>query len=290
MWLGAGVAVLVVGAAALAGTSGSGTSDKGKAPLNSEQRAAVTLAKMKSSKSEGLPSSSSCGASYANFRGKTRVATRGAHGSANFNPTSFRQLDAKATVLTYAEVVSITHRRNPLAPRFTKAPKGALQKESLTQYEESVQDEIVTMRTCKDYKGSAGKTFKLYRMGSANYQVGADNPYSVGERYVLFLRKRVTGTRAVEYILVSPAGKLFLKPDGRIAAKDDNMLAQALNGLPGVDAMLKVVNSDLPVPDHEPPLTAEQIKHYKDLAKGGNFGRASKEYGKMYGHQEGTLR
>ena len=98
-----------------------------------------------------------------------------------------------------------------------------------------VPTELVDVRVVRTIEGTTPARLTLYRLGGAGVHPEGSPPYSPGERYLLFVRRRLSDDLSQPnpdgtYIAVAPDGRLEVEANGRLDALIPGAVAQRLDG------------------------------------------------------------
>lgn len=119
------------------------------------------------------------------------------------------------------------------------APSKTIAQE-LAARNELLSSQKVTLVVCELHKGNIASSFTILRQGGDQISIEGDRPYSVGDRYLLFLTPREKGY----FRPVSPEGRLFIKFNGSLVSTDHGV-GTILDGLPSTVAAMKAVRDNL---------------------------------------------
>ena len=140
-----------------------------------------------------------------------------------FRPASLGSMEQESTAAVIAEVTEV--RAGPdLVARAEGDPTSVIR----------IPTQRIELRAQRTLSGSAPESFTLFKQGSAEYYFEGDPFYRVGERYLLFIRKREASDGT--YLPVAPDGRLLIEPDGELKAFVDGPGRDRLEGKTANDA------------------------------------------------------
>ena len=197
--------------------------------------------------------------------------------SAAFVPSDLKSLSDASQVIVDARVVGVSV--VPPVPSLTiRAAPGSGTTQDLADRNELLSSQKVSLVTCEVHKGTIGATFTILRQGGGSVTIEGDRPYSVGDRYLLFLTRREPDY----FRVVSPEGRLFIKANGSILSTDHGV-GTILDGLPSTTAAMQAVRENLLAlsPRAREVLAHEAAPTLTDIARiksDGNPQRRAQEY------------
>lgn len=142
----------------------------------------------------------------------------------DFRPDDLGELTEESKAVVVAEVESI-RQGEPMVASSASAEDPIV-----------IPTELVELRVAELIEGELPERFTLYKLGQGDLQPSGDPAYAVGERYLLFVRRRLEddldsphpdGT----YIAVAPDGRLEQEPSGELSSLIDGEVANELDGL-----------------------------------------------------------
>lgn len=126
-----------------------------------------------------------------------------------FRPDGLNDLTDEAEAAVVAEVIAV----RPGEPLAVEGP--------------TIPTELVDVRVVERIAGEAPDELTLYRIGGPDAAPAGSPAYEVGERYMLFARKRLTDDLSAP----NPDGTwIAAAPDGRLAVTDDRRLDALISG------------------------------------------------------------
>lgn len=232
----------VAAVATIAGITGRGSDERG----GTMRASSIVL--LRSAAPTGLRAAGGCPTPTARYKDAPARSPHSATGSAAYTPQDLGDLHASAELIVDAQVLSARDADTAASADLRRARSTSTKVQPVSALEHLAASQLVTLQACHTYRGRAGTTIRLRRQGDAQAQVEADAPYGVGERYLLFLRRRQGAPD--EWMTVAPAGRMYLRRDGSVRSLDRDGVGAALDRLPSASSVLTATSHDLPVPAH----------------------------------------
>ena len=99
----------------------------------------------------------------------------------------------------------------------------------------TVPTQLVDVKLVDPIEGSLPATFTIFKLGSDTEAPQGDSPYAAGERYLLFVRRRLDSTETKPnpdgtYLVTAPDGRFEVLPSGHLDAEVQSPVAAELDG------------------------------------------------------------
>ena len=123
-------------------------------------------------------------------------------------PSTEREMRGKSELVAHVEVVSVTPGA-PIVATDVPADEAA---------HTAIPTQDVELLVCDKFAGSVPSKVTVMQYGNETLSLEGDPPYTVGQQYVMYLRRFHDGTgKATERLLpVSVDGRLYVRRDGRL--------------------------------------------------------------------------
>jgi len=151
-----------------------------------------------------------------------------------YRPTDLADLAAESPALLYLEVTGVRQGPAEASPSDVSA--------------EAIPTQRIDVRVLRDFRGQAPSRLTLYKLGGPGVQPEGDPAYSVGERYLVFARRRLTADETAPnpdgtWIATAPDGRMRELGSGRLQALIEGGVTERLNGATVSEAAAEAENA-----------------------------------------------